>query len=363
VSRLRDAVVVGGGPAGLAFAAAASARGLDVTLLEARSLPVDKACGEGLLPPALRALEALGADRHLPPGEGARFRELRWVEEDGTVAALALPAPGGLGLRRTALSAALLARARETGAEIVTGAPVTAHAREGDRVVVSAGDLRLEARLLVAADGLGSPVRRRAGLDRPRPGPIRFGVRRHYRIAPWAEAVEVHFGRGVEAYVTPAGPRRVGVAFLYERGGEARHDALLARFPALAARLGDAEPETVARGAGPFGRAATAVVDDRLALLGDAAGYLDAVTGEGLSIALAGAIELAELLPQVLARGASRAALAPWERAWEKRFRPYLRWTRLVLALTRRPALRRRLVAAAAARPAPFERLVAAAVG
>jgi menaquinone-9 beta-reductase len=363
VSRLRDVVVVGGGPGGLAFAAAASASGLDVTLLEAQPLPADKACGEGLLPPGLRALAALGADRHVAPGEGVRFRELRWIEADGTTAALALPEPGGLGLRRTELSAALLARAREAGAEIVTGAAVTGHAVEGDRVVVHAGDRRVEARVLVAADGLASPIRRRAGLDRPRGGPARFGVRRHYRCAPWAEAVEVHFGRGVEAYVTPAGPRRVGVAFLFERGEEGRHEALLARFPLLMARLGDAEPETEVRGAGPLGRAAKAVVADRLVLLGDAAGYLDAVTGEGLSLALAGALDLAGALPGALARGASREALAPYARAWERRFRPYLAWTRLVLALTRRPALRRRLIAAAASRPAPFERLVAAAVG
>ncbi|HYG70116.1 MAG TPA: FAD-dependent monooxygenase, partial [Anaeromyxobacteraceae bacterium] len=216
-TRIRDAVVVGGGPAGLAFAAAAASRGLDVTLLESRALPADKACGEGLLPPALRALAALGADRYVPEGEGARFRELRWLEPDGTGAALALPAPGGLGLRRTVLSAALLARAREAGAELVTGAAVDGHAVERDRVVVRAGTLRLEARVLVAADGLGSPIRRRAGLDRPRRGPARFGVRRHYRLAPWADAVEVHFGRGVEAYVTPAGPSRVGVAFLFDR--------------------------------------------------------------------------------------------------------------------------------------------------
>ncbi|HYG67836.1 MAG TPA: monooxygenase, partial [Anaeromyxobacteraceae bacterium] len=179
------------------------------------------------------------------------------------------------------------------------------------------------------------------------------------------------------AYVTPAGPSRVGVAFLFDRPStaplrrnaqgrpsrEVGHAALLARFPRLAARLEGAVPETAALGAGPLGRASTAVVADRLALLGDAAGYLDAVTGEGLSIALAGAMDLADVLPDALARGAGADALAPYGRAWARRFRTYLAWTRVVLALSRRPALRRRIVAAAAARPAPFERLVAAAVG
>jgi flavin-dependent dehydrogenase len=182
-------------------------------------------------------------------------------------------------------------------------------------------------------------------------------------VAPWSEDVEVHFGDRAEAYVWPAGPARVGVAYLYEPGAAGDPRRLLERFPALAARVALAEEASAPRGAGPFAQAARARVADRLVLLGDAAGYEDAITGEGLSLAFGCAQELAALLPAALARGAGAAALAPYEAAWRRRFLPYAAWTRAMLALSRRPAVRRRLLALAAARPRPFERVVAAAVG
>lgn len=357
----RDAVVVGGGPAGLAFAIAAARRGLAVTVLEKRDRPVDKACGEGILPAGVRALSWLGVAGRIDPEHSAPIREIRWIERRD-VARVRLPEPGGLGVRRIALSAALAARAREAGVELLQ-AEVQAHRRERDRIwaLSTAGDLA--AKVLVAADGLGSQVRRREGLDLPAPGPARYGLRRHFAVPPWAEAVEVHFGPGAEAYVTPVGARRVGVAFLFERQGPVEYEALLARFPALARLLEGAPAITAPRGAGPLARRARARIADRLVLLGDAAGYLDAVTGEGLSLAFGCAQELAALLPDALRAGATREALAPYERAWRRRFVPYWAWTRLVLGLTRRPALRHRLLALAASRPEPFERAVRFAVG
>ncbi|MGC4000362.1 MAG: FAD-dependent monooxygenase [Anaeromyxobacter sp.] len=364
MSRRRDAVVVGGGPAGLAFAAAAAARGLDVTVLERREGPLDKACGEGLLPAGVRALAALDALEAIDPLESSPFGELRWCEPGCSPARLALPAPGGLGVRRTALVDALRSCAAAAGAELLTGAEVTGHARTagGIRAEVAGGEA-VEARLLVAADGLASPTRRREGLERPVHGRPRFGIRRHFAVPPWAGAVEVHFGEGAEAYVTPAGPARIGVAILFEHEARGRFEALLQRFPALDQLLDGAEPVPEARGAGPLERRAKARVADRLVLLGDAAGYLDAVTGEGLSIAFGAALDLAALLPAALAAGAGPAALAPYEAAWARRYRAYAAWTRLVLLLSRHRALRRQVLRLVTARPQPFERVVAAAVG
>ena len=362
-ARLRDAIVAGGGPAGLAFAAFAARRGLDVLVLERREGPLDKACGEGILPAGVRALAPLAALAHVPASERSPISAIRWIDADGAAARLALPAPGGVAVRRTALSAALLSAARAAGAEVVQGAPVVAHRREEGAIVAETPEGEVRGRLLVAADGLNSPTRRREGLALAPRRPGRYGLRRHFAAAPWSDEVEVHFGPREEAYVWPAGPARVGVAFLYEPGASGDPRRLLAAFPALAARLAGAAEASAPRGAGPFDQAARARVADRLVLLGDAAGYVDAITGEGLSLAFGCAADLAGLLPAALGRGASAAALAPYEAAWRRRFRPYAAWARLLLALSRRAALRRSVLALAAATPAPFERIVAAAVG
>ncbi len=361
--RVRDVVIVGGGPAGLAAAALAAARGLDVLLLERRSLPADKACGEGLLPRTVRALDAIGALALVAPAEAHPIRSLRWIQEDGACAEALLPAPGGLGVRRPTLSAALARRAQAQGAELRQRCAALSHRREAGLVAVETDGGEVLARLLVAADGLASPVRRREGLERPTAGPRRFGLRRHYASRPWSDAVEVHFARGVEAYLTPAGPEMVGLAFLFEERAAAGFDGLLARFPSLAERLSGARPCSSPLGAGPLRRSARGLVGDGLVLAGDAGGYLDAVTGEGLSLAFEGALELASILPEALARGAREEALLPFQRAMQARYRRSAAVARLVLAMARRPYLRRRLIGHLARRPRLFERMVRLAVG
>ncbi len=207
-ARVRDAVVVGGGPAGLAFAAFAAERGLDVLVLERREGPLDKACGEGLLPAGVRALEPLGILARVDAADRALLRAIRWIDAVAGEARLALPPPGGVAIRRTALSAALLERAREAGAEVRQGAAVVRHRRRSDAIVAEGPFGEAAARVLVAADGLNSPTRRREGLALPPRLPARYGIRRHFAVSPWSEEVEVHFGERTEAYVWPSGPER-----------------------------------------------------------------------------------------------------------------------------------------------------------
>jgi flavin-dependent dehydrogenase len=345
-----DVAIVGGGPAGLAVAIHAARQGLATLLLERQGLPRDKACGEGLMPAGLRELEALGARAHLTPADCSPIVGIRYLQEDGTSVEGRLPAPGGLGIRRLALEAALERSAREVGVELREHTQVTGVDRTSERVrLTTATGEQVEARLLVAADGLASPLRHAQGLDgAPRSSaPKRYGLRQHFQLRPWTPFVEVHFAQGVEAYVTPAGAERVGVAFLWRDGGmEGRigFPELVRHFPALEARLAGVRPDSTPRGAGPLERSVRARSLDRFVLVGDAAGYVDAITGEGLTLAFRSAAELGRRLPEVLANGASRASLASYERAVRAPYRRYVFFTRLLLTLARRPGLRARVI-------------------
>ncbi|MFD9128481.1 NAD(P)/FAD-dependent oxidoreductase [Kitasatospora sp. NPDC059571] len=331
-----DLLVVGGGPAGLATALHAALAGLETVVAEPRPGPVDKACGEGLMPAAVRELAALGV---VPAGRP--FTGIRYLDAAGGRTARAAFRQGhGLGVRRTVLHAALAARAAELGVTVlprrITGVGVGA-----DRVTAAG----LSARHLAVADGLHSPTRRALGLDLPVPPgrPARYGLRRHYPVAPWSDAVEVHWSARAEAYVTPVGPELVGVALL--TSDRAPFDEQLAHFPLLAARL-PAGGGTPVRGAGPLRQRSRARVAGRALLVGDAAGYLDALTGEGLSVALACAGELVRCVRE----GRPEA----YEQAWRRASRGYRLLTGSLLWARQRPLLAPLIVPAAARLPRVF---------
>lgn len=360
-----EVVIVGGGPAGIAVAIECARRGIDTAVFERRGAPLDKACGEGLMPSGVVALERLGVIAHLGRDDCAPFDRIAWIQEDGRGVEAALPSPGGLGVRRTSLVRAMRDVARRAGVALFDACASRGCRidRSGATLDTDAGEVR--AHLVVAADGLHSPLRRAAGLEREDHGPRRYGLRRHATVAPWSRSVEVHFADGVEAYVTPSGAERVGVAFLWEHGrvDAVTFDALLARFPSLLARLADARWESTARGAGPLRQSVHSRVSERLVLIGDAAGYVDAITGEGLSLAFDSAAALGEILPDALSHGATAASLAPYEIASEKAFRRYAALASLVLSATRRPRLRRALFEGLIAWPRSFEYAVSIAMG
>jgi menaquinone-9 beta-reductase len=348
LSAAADVVVVGGGPAGLATALEARLAGFRVTVLE-RSRPVlDKACGEGLMPDAAAHLRRLGVE--LPPGASFPFCGIRYV--DGGVAVEGtFPGAGGLGVRRLALHQALVRRAEEAGVDLRWGVAARglAPGTGGSWTGVETDEGLIAARWIVGADGLLSRVRRWAGLEKGA-GPLRrFGVRRHYTLTPWTDVVEVYWGPGCEAYVTPVGPDLVGVAMLWS-GEKLGFDDLLARFPAVQERLTGAPEASRDRGAGPLHQRVRGVRCANLALVGDAAGYLDAITGEGLAIAFHQSAALVDAL--------RRGSLAGYAAASRRIHRLPDAMTSLMLALERRPRLRARAVRALAAEPALFSLLL-----
>ena len=351
-----DYAIVGGGPAGLAVAVLAAQAGRRAVVIERRRGPVDKACGEGLMPPGAAWLGRMGVE--LPRDRARSFRGICYVDGDVRAEADFVDGPG-LGVRRTALVSAMRARAAALGVELLEGCEAGAFVEHADHVVLETDRGRIASRWLVGADGLHGRVRTAAGFEVTAGRRRRHGIRRHFRVAPWSDRVEVHWGDGVEAYVTPVGPECVGIAFLWSAAAGARrtYDEFLARFPELRARLGAAvaRPETGPRGAGAFDVRVTPIARGRVLLVGDASGYVDAITGEGLSLAFASAGAIVE--------ATARDDASAYRRAWARLRRQHVTLTRLVLWIADRPALRRRVVRALATRPSAFRAFLALNTG
>ena len=326
-------LIAGGGPVGLAAGIEARLAGLDVTVVEPRDGPIDKACGEGLMPGALPELARLGVDPVGMPFAGIAY------SGGGRRVEHRFAGGPGRGVRRTVLHAALRDRAVAAGVRFHGGRIDAVHQRAG---FVEAAGLRAD--WLLGADGLHSAVARETGLALPTPtARRRFGQRRHYALAPWSEFVEVLWTPAGEFYVTPIGDRTVGIALLARRGEH--FDDALAAAPDLASRVRGVAPASDLRGAGPLRQRTRARVAGRVLLVGDASGYVDALTGEGLRIGFAQA----------------RAALAAigagdahgYEAAWERETRDFRRLTGALVRLAASP-LRGAVVPVASRLPGVF---------
>ena len=294
-----DVCVVGGGPAGLAAAIHAKMAGLHVCLFEMKSDVIDKACGEGLMPSAVQELRLLGIDTSRIPSHpfmGIRYIDGNQMAEGRfglhTLAGLAT----GLGVRRLALHEALLRRCAELKIDI-RQQKITHMQQHHDFVEIE----DIQCRYLIGADGLHSPIRKRFQLDLPCKRPPRIGIRQHYQISPWSDYVEVYWSEHGECYVTPVGKSEVGVAMLvYKEKLPPRihgdndttissFEQMLQWYPQLASRLQNKPTTSTIRGSGTFEQRVSTPISHRVLLVGDAAGYLDPITGEGIRLGLASA--------------------------------------------------------------------------
>lgn len=271
---MTDVLVVGGGPVGLAAAIEARLAGFSVVVVEPRHGPIDKACGEGLMPGALPLLSRLGVSP-----SGFALRGVTYTDGRRSVSH-AFSTGHGLGVRRTTLHTALHSRAADLGVGF-------SHDRV-DSVTQDAASVTaagITASWMLAADGLHSTVAQAVGLHLPAPrSRRRYGLRRHFSLEPWSDNIEVHFTPLGEVYVTPTADAMVGLALLARRGTSL--DEAIAASPSLAARVAGAAPASDLRGAGPFRQRTRRRVAGRVLLVGDASGYVDAITGEGLRLGL-----------------------------------------------------------------------------
>ncbi len=332
---------------GLASAIALRSRGFSVMVADPALPPIDKACGEGLMPDALASLARLGIT--LRPEHCFPFRGIRFLGGGDAVDA-SFPNGTGVGIRRTHLHQALIDRAEEMGATLLWGTAVKGLSASG--IALDRG--AVDCRWVVGADGENSRVRQWAGLDTTRRKSLRFGFRRHYRIKPWADCVEIYWGSGSQIYITPIGPEEICVAVI-SRDSHLRLDQALPFHPELSARLKSAAATTSERGAVSATRKLTRVYRDRVLLVGDASGSVDAITGEGLRLGFEQGMALAEALaeddPRAYADAHRRLARRPAFMA------------ALMLTLDHSTWLRRRVLSALCSEPRIFATQLAMHMG
>lgn len=341
-----DVFVIGGGPAGLAAAIAARQRGFSVVVADGAEPPIDKACGEGLMPDTLSALRDLGVS--VDSAEGFAFRGIRFIGQETQVDA-SFPHGEGVGLRRPVLHQKMIERAEQLGVELLWKTSVSGLSTEG---VVAAGKVR-SARWVVGADGIRSRVRRWCGLEASALSRPRFAFRRHYRVAPWTDCVEIYWGRDAQAYVTPVAREGVCVVVI-SRNTSVRSNSIADEFPALSHRLalGEGGPEA---GGVTLSCGLKRVYRDRVALIGDASGSVDAITGEGLCLSFHQATALADAF--------EAGNLGNYQVAHRRLASRPTAMSRLLLLLDSQPKLRHRAMRAMAAHPDLFSRLLAVHVG
>ncbi len=270
-------MIIGGGPAGLAAAIALRQQRLDAIVVEALTPPIDKACGEGLMPDSLAELSRLGV--RLTGGRelcGIHFANRNRGRED--LVSAEFRGAKGIGIRRLELHQRLVDRAEELGVCLRWG--TRAELRANGEALVGGHPVRYS--YLIGADGEASRVRRWVGLEAGHLLIRRLGFRRHYRLPPWSSRVEVHWGRLGQAYVTPVAADEVCVAAVTRHRGLG-FDDLIGDIPYLCQALQGAETMGRDRGAVTTTRKLRRVTSGNIALIGDASGTADAITGEGLA--------------------------------------------------------------------------------
>ena len=288
VTKQSEVVVVGAGPAGIVAAIAARRLDLQVTVLDARIPPINKPCGEGILPQGVAALGRLGIS--FPPESTFPLRGIRFVNGEHSVRA-DFSGATGFSVRRVKLHQLLLNHAAEAGVEFRWGTRVM----QIDTETVTTAKEEFCYRWLIGADGQNSMVRKWAGLDPRRARRKRFGFCSHFQVRPWSDVAEVHWSQGCQVFITPMPGQEVGVAVI-SPDPALRLEEALARFPVLAEKLRGAARTTREIGDATGLKILPAVTRGRVALVGDASGTVDAVTGHGLSLSFQQAIPLAEAM-------------------------------------------------------------------
>lgn len=365
---VRDAVIVGAGPAGSVTAALLARAGHDVLLLDRATFPRSKPCGESINPGAVRQLADLGLlprilslphDRiggwRIHPITGPSF-EGRYPEGEF-----------GIAMDRAAFDAALLEMARQAGARVETGVRVTEPIVGDGRAtgVATADGRRIPARLVVGADGLRSVVVRRMGLVARPPRLRKIAITAHVAGADLPAATGVLWMTEWGCIgIAPLGEGDANVVLVIED----RFADMLSGDPegcfdqltSECAYLRSAVRASAAKATGPFDVPTRAVATAGVILVGDAAGYFDPLTGQGIHRALLGARIAASVADECLRSDrVGRADLRKYEKRHRRAFGTGATVQRLVDACVAHPAVFAACAGWLRARPRLADQLVA----
>lgn len=373
---LAEVVVVGGGPAGSACALALARGGVAVTLIERQRFPRRKVCGEYLSVGALDALDALGLGARIAAA-GRPLRGVRIMPRGIAPFELRFPKPA-LACERALLDTLLLDAAREAGALILQAhaADVTFDGDRAAAVVVRepSGDNRtIAARFIVGADGAGSLVARKLGLAQRSRGPQRFALGGHYRgLGAFGGCIEMYVGRDAYVALNPLDEERCNAMVIvpernlsgWSRDIDRRLSESVAALCGGRRAVVNAHRIGARVSIGPLAFRVQAVTWPGALLVGDAAGFLDPFTGQGVLLALCGARAASEAIVAALRRrGAERTAMATYALQRERDFRMRGRVGRLVDLLVDVPFLARRGAERLRAQPELAATLLAAVAG
>lgn len=377
-----DVLVVGGGVAGATTARLLAETGHHVILLDRARFPRDKPCGEGVMPTGVRLLDRLGVLAKIPPERRHILRGVGFVLNGRDRVRGDFPDIGagfnrGLGVKRLVLDHQVLEHARAHPlVEVHESEPaIDARWPPGGLAEVSTPQARYRARVVVGADGVRSLIRRKLGLELPHGPRQRYGIRAHFTFRDGrhlSDYVMVYGDPGAECYTTPVSATELEVALLVERSRmksfagrlESAYDAYLQSLPHLGAVVQGGQRTSEVLACGPFDAGARSRVSDRAILVGDAGGYLDPITGEGISLALQAAYWAAEVVDDALRRDdLSAARLRPYHTRLERAFGHSKILTRAVLSLVRHKRLAAFLVRRLACCPELYSSLLAVNCG
>jgi menaquinone-9 beta-reductase len=372
---VRDAVVVGGGPAGASTALLLAREGLDVLLIDRARFPRDKPCGEFLTPATRPILEELGVWSNLRKEGLTEIPSMRLVAPSGRTAEYRPEAnkPAGYAARRLTLDAAVLRAAGEAGVEVWESCSLRGLIRERGTVVGlevtrgGSGRTAVRSRLVIGADGTHSLVARSLGLVRPIRRLQRVAIVSHWQGLPEKASIEMRSSGGVVCGVGPLGAgsanvtlvaRTTEAARIAGRPGEYLEQSISENFRDLAEQLRTGSREPVVRTVGCFGHFTTRATAAGVLLVGDAATFVDPFTGEGIYFGLRGAELAAGVAASCLRSGdCSADALSAYDHARSELKRRYL-LCGIVQSVVRTPLLMERVVRRCDREPVTLGRLM-----